>query len=109
MRPGSMDRRITIQQRTQTRDANGAALDSWSTWAECWAEVKYKQPSAEQGEVYASDKFTAQMMADFRIRYKAGLVPTMRLQYEGQTWNIRAVSEIGRREGWLITAQVWVD
>lgn len=37
---GRLDKRVTIQRRTATQDSYGQELDSWTTIAQVWAQVK---------------------------------------------------------------------
>lgn len=37
---GRLDKRVTIQRRSATKDSYGQELDSWTTIAQVWAQVK---------------------------------------------------------------------
>ena len=37
---GRLDKRITIQRRSSTKDSYGQEIDSWTTIAQVWAQVK---------------------------------------------------------------------
>lgn len=99
MRPGNLRCRIVIEQPTETRDTDGAIINTWSTFATVWAEfvmdatmsitakmmkqmgqekIEGKQPIAEASEV-------------IRIRYLSGLTSKMRVKYMDQYYNIRVI------------------
>ncbi len=37
---GRLDKRVTVQRRSSTKDSYGQELDSWTTIAQVWAQVK---------------------------------------------------------------------
>lgn len=37
---GRLDKRVTVQQRSSTKDSYGQEIDSWTTIAQVWAQVK---------------------------------------------------------------------
>jgi SPP1 family predicted phage head-tail adaptor len=97
-----MDRLITIQTRTVTRSASGQEIVTWTDLATIWAE------KIERGgrEFLAASQVVAELDAIFKIRYRDGLNPLMRVICAQQTYNIRVVQEIGRREGWMLLTQI---
>ncbi len=98
---GRLDRKITIQELTTTNDEYGEPVESWSDLATVWAEVK--QQSAR--EMWESGKVSEVEMM-FRIRYRSGIDTTNRISYDGDTYDITGVREIGRRDGLEITGRV---
>lgn len=104
MRAGSLDRRIVIQRFTETRDEYNDPVPSWTTLATVWASY---EPLSD-GEVYRAGETMAEASARFVVRYSstlAGLNPKDRLTFDGDTWQILRVKEVGRRQGWEITAK----
>lgn len=93
MRAGALDRRIIIQQASESRTATGAATPSWSTFATVWASY---EPTAGS-ERYASMQKEAKVNAVFTIRYLAGVIPKMRISYNGLLWDILDVQETAQR------------
>ncbi len=106
-RAGAMDRRITIETPTVSRDSFNASIQAWSTLATVWAEVL----PLRDIEVYQSDQFDAQRWCKFRIRYRTDITITekCRIQHDdGQTYNITGISELGRRERYELLAYAHV-
>ena len=93
-RTGQLDRRITIQRASRTRNAVGELIDTWSTFAEAWA---YKR-DVRAGQRVAADQVVADIDTVFTIRYRAGVTPDMRVAYGGLVYDIKGVAELGRRE-----------
>jgi SPP1 family predicted phage head-tail adaptor len=91
---GALDRRITLEQPTETRDSYGEAVPVWAELATVFAEYEPLQ-GREQVEAQG---INADLSARFRIRYRPDVVPTtkMRIVYDGQTYGIEAVTEAGR-------------
>lgn len=97
---GKMDRRITIQEFTSARDAEGGVTKSWSTGTQVWAQVVYERgnESLQHEHVNASARVT------FTIRQHGGVTPdrTMRVAFNSTNFNIEDIQEIGRGEGWVL-------
>ena len=102
MNGSQLDRRIVIQSNTQTRDAYGALVDSWATFA----TVSAKYMPIRGDEYLAAQQMTAKVDGVFKIRWLSGVTETMRISYDGKYWDIRSLNETGRREGIEIYAQV---
>ena len=100
MQAGKMDRLITIEQATSTRDTVGDAVPTWSTFATVWAR-KVRSRGTEQ---FKAERETAEREIRLEIRYLAGLDETMRIRFDGQIFDIEDLEEIGRRAGWTIRA-----
>lgn len=102
MRAGELDRRITIESRTESRSTTGAATYTWATLATVWAKVK---PVRGQ-EYFAASQVNAQVDAIFTIRYRADITRTMRISYGGEYYDIQDIAELGRGEGLELYARV---
>ena len=101
MRPGQLDRRITIEKNTETRSGTGAPVDGW-------ADFVTNEPAQVRavggGERFRGAHIVAEATTSFVIRYRTGLDEKMRIQFDGEPYDIHQISEIGRREGLLIQA-----
>lgn len=99
---GRMDRRITIQQLTQgVGEEYGEPTETWSDWSTVWANVYY----GGGREFEAARQLNAEIDTQFQIRYRAGMLPTMRIVYEGRYYDIYRIDEVGRRSRWNIWAK----
>lgn len=81
---GDLRHRVLIQQQVTTRDEDGVQTTSWVDVATVWASV---EPLSAR-EFIQSGQTQAAVTARITIRYRAGLLPTMRLVHRGQTYNI---------------------
>lgn len=102
---GTLDRKINILEPAVVRDAMGAAIESFIVrWANvpCMAKPftgreKYKVESARE-MTYKQYKFI--------VRYIPSLNQKHRIVFEGETFDILYLSEMPRREGLEILAQI---
>jgi SPP1 family predicted phage head-tail adaptor len=79
---GRLDKRVSIQRRSSTKDSYGQELDSWTTIAQVWAQVKpiggkeAMRNTAMVVESILTHKVT--------VRYSATLMPPL----EADAWRI---------------------
>ena len=96
MRPGTMDRRITIQRLTvMGQDPYGGQIVEWGDLATVFAEVR------QQGgrEFLAANQMLAEKRVVFYLRWLPGLTVQDRVSHGGELHNIEEVREIGRQNG----------
>lgn len=94
MRAGKLDRRIQLQTGTESRDAFGQAIYTWTTTFTIWADV-FPLPYNENVE---GDRKTEQPFFKVRMRYQAGIIPTMRVLYNSSYYDIISINEGNRQE-----------
>lgn len=90
--PGQLDRRVVLQSPATTRDAAGGAIVSYSTSATVWAAQRPLSGArlfAAQAKRYAAE-------FSYRIRYRTDVVPGWRLLHGTRTYEITAITELGR-------------
>ena len=100
MRAGRLDRRVTIQTRTLTRNSYGEQVETWADDDTVWGE----RFDLRGREFFAARQVSADVTTRFRLRYRTGLTVLHRLVCDGVTYDIHQVSEIGRRQGLEILA-----
>ena len=86
---GALDQRITIEQRDSGVDSLGQESLSWSTVATVWAAAE----PLRGRELFAAGQAQSQVDVKFRIRYRAGLTPAMRVQWRDVPHDIISVIE----------------
>lgn len=104
MRPEQFDRTITLERATSTQDpGSGEEVPTWSTLA----TVQASKRDVSDSERVAAAEVSAQIATRFQVRWDSAysdLSPKDRLIFEGRTYDIAAVKELGRREGLEISA-----
>ena len=90
-----LDRIVTLQQRTVTRDSYGGEVVTWVDLAQEWASFR-PQTTTERFR-NESNIEQATNTAAFRIRYRDDLDETMRVVHDGHNWGIEGIVEVGRR------------
>lgn len=84
---GKLRHSIVIQALIEDQDEYGEATQAWETFASVRASVEPLQGR----EYFASQQVQAEVTTRFRIRYLAGLKPTMRVVFEGRNYDIQAI------------------
>ena len=92
MRAGPLRKRVTIQQKTVTRDAYGAEVIAWATYMSGWASVEPLQGR----EYLEAQQVQAGVSTRVRMRVQPGkrVTPGMRAQYDGRIFNIISVIDV---------------
>ena len=97
MRAGQLDRRVTLLQRTLTRDSFGEAVEGFADLDTVWARVIHDRSGELSRQNNAQRQ--AQSVVTFRIRWRGDLNRTMRVRWEGAEYDITNIMEVGRRAG----------
>ena len=98
---GQLNRQITIQQNTQTKDAEGGMVDSWANFAEnIWA--KKNNLSGNERAATRQGGSTLDARTEFTIRYLAGITEQMRVLCDGKYYNIRHVNDFMDRHEFIV-------
>ncbi len=91
-----LDRYIALQRRSlAAANVHGEQVESWATYASVWAE------KLEGGgrEAFVAQTTYASTDMRFRIRHRTDVLVTDRIDYDGKSFDIIGINEIGRREG----------
>ena len=80
--------RVTIEQVTETRDADGGVVTAWAT---LHSKVPAEIVPLSGREFVAAQAAQAGITARMTIRYVAGITPKMRVVHGADIYNIEAV------------------
>lgn len=109
MRSEALDRLITLQRASVTQDpGTGENVETWATLATVCAGKR----DVSDAERVASAEVQATITTRFVIRWDSAwsdLNPKDRVVYDGRTYDIAAVKEIGRCEGLELSAAARSD
>ena len=102
---GPRDSRIKIERPLQTSlDSFGGSVVTWSDLGTRWAASK----PVKDGERFGNAEAIATITHRFQILWDVNmwdqLDPKCRITFDGRTYDVVAVKEIGRREGIEISA-----
>lgn len=92
---GKLDRRIRLEQRTETQNSFGEAVIAYTLFAEVWAEVL---PLSGR-EFFVAAQFVPEAQLKIRIRWVDGLDERFRVVHEDVNYDILRIAELGRKEG----------
>ena len=102
---GQLDRRITIQNFSETTDSFGQEVKSFATLASVWANVVERVGrEGEDGEMIAATK-----KVEFVIRYRTDVDEEMRISYNNNTYKIQAIQSADARKAFLKIVCLWSD
>lgn len=101
MNPGSLNRRLTLQSRTLSKDAVGGRVESWADVAQIWAE----QLTQTQRENIVADAERNQDTRRFRIRYRSITTEGHRLVYQGRKYDLIGIEETGIKDFLIVTCE----
>lgn len=102
IRAGQLDRRITLQRATVTRDEYNNPVETWEDLRTVWAGFE----PIRDGERFRAGERAAEASARFLIRYSSQVADINgkdRLTMRGTVYQITHVKEVGRREGLELT------
>jgi SPP1 family predicted phage head-tail adaptor len=88
-----LNRRITIQQRTDSQDTAGQPLLVWTDVCTVWAHVKFQSGMGfVSQEMFVGGNEVSRPVASIRIRWRDGIEPGMRVvDTAGRLFDIRVV------------------
>lgn len=104
MKIGALRHRVTIQTKTVTIDSYGGESITWTDYLTVWAAV---EPLT--GREFLEGRRLDNMIGHrIRIRYRAGLDPSMRVSWGSRVFDIESVieRESKRREIWLMCKEL---
>jgi SPP1 family predicted phage head-tail adaptor len=102
-----MDTRVVIQRATDVVDDYGQRVPTWTTLATLWAQVSYREGSGS--ESIQSAQILSKQPVHFIVSYGSGwadVSPKDRVSYNSKLYNIEAVQEIGRKDGFRLTCTI---
>lgn len=87
MRVGALRHLIDLQSKASTIDGNGDTVETWSPVAQVYAEIA---PLSAR-EFIASQAIQSSVTTRITIRYRAGVLASMRLVHGSTIYNIAGV------------------
>lgn len=108
MQAGKLDRRIQIQRATITQNDFGEEVHAWGQIAEVWAGVT----PVSDTERFRGSQVGAEITTRFVVRYSGqarDVTAEDRIVYEGRVFDLVGIKELGRREGYEISAIAKAD
>lgn len=87
MRAGTLNSRVVIKSRSTTQDAIGQQVETWSTVATVWANIRFTSGK----EAIKSGAETSTARASIRIRKRADVTAAMRVYHGSVIYDIEAV------------------
>lgn len=103
MRAGLLDRLITIQQNSPSKNSHGENIAGWSA---LYTNIRAQVIQKSAREYFSSaDHDVTEAVTVFKIRYRSDVTTGMRVVYDSENYEIHAITEIGRNEGLELIAR----
>jgi SPP1 family predicted phage head-tail adaptor len=87
---GRLNRRVVIQAQTSTVDAVGQPVNTWSTFAAVWADIRFNT-GLKNLETITADAQSSVAVASIRIRYRSDVTSAMRVVDGSTVYHIKVV------------------
>ena len=92
MEVGKLDRRILVQQPTDSQDDFGGTVTTWATYVSRWAAIRYTKGN-EGYQVERKNALYTLLFTDRSDTGTRGITEKMRIIYEGKLYDIRQITE----------------
>lgn len=102
MKGGRLDRRITIQVKSEVVATNGQRTLTWSTHLTVWSNPVEKDGIERTDD---NNRSTARMV-NFRCRYNSTITNEMRVLWDSEYYKIEDIKELGRQDGIMINTSL---
>lgn len=94
---GKMRHRVRVESRTRAGDGMGGAGSTWNLVKIVWAYMRPKTTTETSGRDRIEDRQTYL----FTIRYMEGFVPSYRIVYNDETYNVVSVKNMDERDKYM--------
>lgn len=98
---GRMRHRVVIERRTTAQADTGEPLDQW----ELFATRRAERLATPGNELWAAQQQAGRVPTVFKLRYLAGVLPSMRLSCDGKLYDIVSAVPDAQNSELLITTQ----
>lgn len=106
MHAGQLDRRVSFESKQVTRDpASGAEVVQWVPVFTVWAQVLEAVTGNDEDQRVGVLVYSRPVRV--RIVYRAGIDPTMRINYAGRLLQPTGVAEVGSRQYLELACREW--
>ena len=100
MSAGKRNRLVTIQRRVTSATDTGSRNVSWETFAQVYAEKRDSKTGASENTM-SSTQYPI-LRVEWVIRFLPGITPSMRVVYEGETWEIINIADDSFRRDYKV-------
>jgi len=85
--PANFRHRIVIQSLSLTPNDTGGQVETWTTFTTVWASLTPKVVK----EVNFAERIEPRVDHEIRMRYVAGITPTMRISFDSRIFEIKSI------------------
>ena len=93
MNAGKLRHKITIESKTNSQDAYGAMVETWSAAVTAWASIE--QVSGQ--EYFEQGKVMGEVTTKITLRYQSGITTLMRVVWGSKIYGIVSIGNTEER------------
>ena len=98
MRAGPLRHVIVIEQPTETLNALGEPVQTWTTFASPRASIEHR----EVGERFSDGRIFSERRTRFGLRWLNGVTAQMRVRYAGRLFDLKPPDDVRERHRELV-------
>jgi SPP1 family predicted phage head-tail adaptor len=103
---GQLRHVIKLQKRSETRNAFGEPIVSWTDTS---SSVRANVVPLSGSETFNDPQMTSQEVKEFHFRYRSGVSPKDRIIYDSKAYNIEEIIDEDERRRKLIVTAIKVN
>lgn len=102
--PGQLNKQVTIQVRSSTRDAVGGQVETWADVVTVWAAIRPPSSSIMRSarEVFAASARRDQVLHEMIIRYRPGITAQHRAMLGARALDLGMPIDVDELHEWLV-------
>jgi SPP1 family predicted phage head-tail adaptor len=98
MKAGELDKKVAVQQLTETADGQGGFTESWATVIEPWAKIR---PFSSKEKFFAG-QVRAGVTHEVTLRYSSSVTTKGRILWGSRVFDIKGMLNIDERNEKLV-------
>ncbi|MFC7518697.1 phage head closure protein [Herbaspirillum sp. GCM10030257] len=102
MDAGPMDKRVTLEELTQGKDASGGRISTWTPVTQGTIAARVLPMNGNERSTTSKGGEVSEARTEFAIRYRPGVTSLMRVVYKGAYYNIKHVKNVNEANETLI-------
>ena len=96
-RAGALRHRVSLESASKTPDGGGGSSIVWQEVAAVWVAIT----PLKGRELMAAGQFASRLTHEITMRYRAQVLPQMRLRKGNRIFAIKAVIDMDEKQRWL--------
>lgn len=95
-----LNRRISLQAPAVSKSASGGIVKGWSEYAQVWARKRDLNGNERAATTHGGQ--VSEARTEWIVRYRSGVLPTHRIAWGSQVFDITHVKDLDDAHSWLL-------